>query len=205
MLVIYGRMLASASRSCLTATQTPNGIRVAIANFVNEKTGYAWPSQDTIARKASLTRQTVNKAIKSLVRKNYLVSVRRSDKGKSTSNIYQINRVAFFDCQQHHVAENDNEVSNSSAEVCKGELHKPLGTTIETLNNVKSADEEKSGQFALPASNDNAKPFRGPPKDGAQFWSLPINLRHFYAKNSPNTMRDLVATGFTYDIHKDIA
>ena len=165
----------------------------------------AWPSQDTIARKASLTRQTVNKAIKSLVRKNYLVSVKRSDKGKSTSNIYQINRVAFFDSQQHHVAENDNEVSNSSAEVCKGELHKPLGTTIETLNNVKSADEEKSGRFALPASNNNAKPFRGPPKDGAQFWSLPINLRHFYAKNSPNTMRDLAATGFTYDIHKDIA
>ena len=34
MLVIYGRMLASASRSCLTANPTPNGIRVAIANFI---------------------------------------------------------------------------------------------------------------------------------------------------------------------------
>ena len=197
------RLMAEVFDTDLPATE--KFVLLTIANFVNEKTGYAWPSQDTIARKASLTRQTVNKAIKSLVRKNYLVSVRRSDKGKSTSNIYQINRVAFFDSQQHHVAENDNEVSNSSAEVCKGELHKPLGTTIETLNNVKSADEEKSGRFALPASNNNAKPFRGPPKDGAQFWSLPINLRHFYAKNSPNTMRELVATGFTYDIHKDVA
>ena len=196
------RIMAEVFDTDLPATE--KFVLLTIANFVNEKTGYAWPSQDTIARKASLTRQTVNKAIKSLARKNYLVSVRRSDKGKSTSNIYQINRVALFDSQQHHVAENDNEVSNSSAEVCKGELHKPLGTTIETLNNVKSADEGKSGRYALPASNDNAKPLRGPPKDGAQFWSLPINLRHFYARNSPKTMRDLMATGFTYDIHEDV-
>ena len=196
------RIMAEVFDTDLPATE--KFVLLTIANFVNETTGYAWPSQDTIARKASLTRQTVNKAIKSLVRKNYLVSVRRSDKGKSTSNIYQINRVTLFDSQQHHVAENDNEASNSDTEVCNGELHKPLGTTIETLNNVKSADEGKSGRFALPASNDNAKPLRGPPKDGAQFWSLPINLRHFYARNSPKTMRDLMATGFTYDIHEDV-
>ena len=112
------RIMAEVFDTDLPATE--KFVLLTIANFVNETTGYAWPSQDTIARKASLTRQTVNKAIKSLVRKNYLVSLRRSDKGKSTSNIYQINRVALFDSQQHHVAENDNEVSNSSAEVCKG-------------------------------------------------------------------------------------
>ena len=133
-----------------------------------------------------------------------LVSVRRSDKGKSTSNIYQINRVALFDSQQYHVAENDNEMSNSGAEVCNGELHKPLGTTIETLNDAESDNEKKSGQPALPASNDNTKSFKGPPKDESQFWSLPRNLRHFYAKNSPNTMQDLAASGFTYDICNDV-
>ena len=196
------RIMAEVFDTDLPATE--KFVLLTIANFVNEKTGYAWPSQDTIARKASLTRQTVNKAIKSLARKNYLVSVRRSDKGKSTSNIYQINRVTLFDSQQHHVAENDNEASNSDTEVCNGELHKPLGTTIETLNDAESDNEKKSGQPALPASNDNTKSFKGPPKDESQFWSLPRNFRHFYAKNSPNTMQDLAASGFTYDICNDV-
>ena len=75
------RMMAKVFDTDLPATE--KFVLLTIANFVNETTGYAWPSQDTIARKASLTRQTVNKAIKSLVRKNYLVSLRRSDKSKS--------------------------------------------------------------------------------------------------------------------------
>ena len=191
------RIMAEVFDTDLPATE--KFVLLTIANFVNEKTGYAWPSQDTIARKASLTRQTVNKAIKSLVRKNYLVSVRRSDKGKSKSNIYQINRVALFDNQQHHVAENDNEVSNSSAKVCKGELHKPLGTTIETLNNVKSADEEKSVRFALPASNDNTKSFSGPPKTPERFLSLPRSLQEYYALNKPALMADLRKQGLDWD------
>ena len=186
-------------------TPTEKLVLLAITDFVNDEKGYAWPSQETLAAKTGLSRQTVNKVIKRLVRRNILISMRRSEKGKSTSNLYRINHVALVDTQTKNVAQNDNEVSISDTEVCKRGLHKPLGTLNEPLDSVTSVIEWNSSQPALPASNDSNKSFKGPPKDGTQFWSLPRNLRHFYARNSPKIMRDLIATGFTYDIHKDIA
>ena len=68
------RIMAEVFDTNLTATE--KFVLLVIANFVNDKTGYAWPSQETIALKASLSRQTVNKAIKSLKAKNILVSTK---------------------------------------------------------------------------------------------------------------------------------
>ena len=145
------RIMAEVFNTDLPATE--KFVLLTIANFVNEKTGYAWPSQDTIALKASLSRQTVNKAIKSLKAKKILVSTRRSEKGKSTSNLYRINHVALADTQTNNVAQNDNQVSISDAEVCNGGLHKPLGTLNEPLDSVASAIEWNYSQSALPAKN----------------------------------------------------
>ena len=94
-------------------------------------------------------------------------------------------------------------MSNSDTEVCKGELHKPSGTTNETPNNVKSANERNSGQPAFPASNDNTKSFSGPQKTPEQFLSLPRETRHLYARTSEKIMRDLIAQDLKYNILDD--
>ena len=178
---------------------TEKFVLLVIANFVNDKTGYAWPSQETIALKASLSRQTVNKAIKSLKAKNILVSTRRSEKGKSTSNLYRINHVALVDTQTNNVAQNDNEVSISDTEVCKGGLHKPLGTLNETLDSVTSAIEWNSSQSALPESNHNANSFSGPPKTPDQFLSLLRSEQEHYALKNPALIRKWVGQGLKWN------
>ena len=178
---------------------TEKFVLLAIANFVNDEKGYAWPSQETLASKTSFSRQTVSKAIKKLQQKGILISQRRSEKGKSTSNLYRINRVALVDTQANNVAQNDNEVSISDTEVCKGGLHKPLGTLNETLDSVTSAIECNSSESALPESNDNKPKFSGPPKTPEQFLSLPRSEQERNALNKPALMAELKRQGLRWD------
>ena len=178
---------------------TEKFVLLAITDFVNDEKGYAWPSQETLAAKTGLSRQTVNKAIKRLVGRNILISMRRSEKGKSTSNLYRINHVALVDTQTNNVAQNDNEVSISDTEVCKGGLHKPLGTLNETLDSVTSAIECNSSESALPESNDNKPKFSGPPKTPEQFLSLPRSEQERNALNKPALMAELKRQGLRWD------
>lgn len=178
---------------------TEKFVLLAITDFVNDEKGYAWPSQETLASKTGLSRQTVNKVIKRLVGRNILISMRRSEKGKSTSNLYRINHVALADTQTNNVAQNDNEVSISDTEVCKGGLHKPLGTLNETLDSVTSAIEWTSSQSALPESNHNANSFSGPPKTPDQFLSLPRSEQEHYALKNPALIRELVGQGLKWN------
>ena len=191
------RIMAKVFDTDLPATE--KFVLLAIANFVNDERGYAWPSQETLASKTSFSRQTVSKAIKKLQQKGILISQRRSEKGKSTSNLYRINHVALADTQTNNVAQNDNEVSISDTEVCKGGLHKPLGTLNETLDSVTSAIEWNSSQSALPESNHNANSFSGPPKTPDQFLSLPRSEQEHYALKNPALIRELVGQGLKWN------
>jgi len=53
-----------------------------------DKFGRAWPSQDTIAKKLDLSRETVNRAIKRLVKRGYLTKARRAG-GRSLMYVVQ--------------------------------------------------------------------------------------------------------------------
>lgn len=163
---------------------------------------YAWPSQKTLASKTGLSRQTVNKSIKRLVKMKILVSERRTDKGKSTSNLYRINHVARADTQTNNVAQNDNEVSISDTEVCKGGLHKPLATLNEPLDSVNSTGKGNAGLPIAKTSNDNTKQFSGLPKTPKQFRSLSWPIQEYYALNKPALMADLKSQGLDWDRFK---
>ena len=104
----------------LDLPSTEKFVLLAIADFSNDKKGIAWPSQSTIAGKTGYSRQTVNRVIKRLCARGVLVSSRRSAEGKSTSNVYRINIVALRDIQTNNVAQNDNQLSNSETNQCKG-------------------------------------------------------------------------------------
>lgn len=177
-------------------------VLLVIANYINDASGDAWPSQNTLASDTGLARQTVNKAISRLVKKGILTSCRRSKDGKLTSNIYRINTVAVSDTEGGDVAQNDNTLSISDRQVCLGELHNPLGTLIEPLDGSQLAIKEKTLSPNSQQSNSFAI-LSGPPKTVDEFWSLPKEKRQMYARLSEKTMRDLRAEGLEYDISSD--
>ena len=169
---------------------TEKFVLLAIANFSNDKTGLAWPSQSTIAGKTGYSRQTVNRAIKRLCAKGVLVSSKRSAEGKSTSNVYRINIVALRDIQTNNVAQNDNQVSSSATNQCNAELHKPLLTLNEPLK-----------QNADPITKDDkpATTHSGPPKTPQDFLALNPSIREWYSLHKPQLLSELSAKGLEGD------
>jgi biotin operon repressor len=173
-------------------------VLLVIANYINDASGDAWPSQNTLASDTGLARQTVNKAISRLVKKGILTSCRRSKDGKLTSNIYRINTVAVIDTEGGDVAQNDNTLSISDRQACLGELHNPLGTLIEPLDSGQLAIEGKSETATSRQINRKPSP-TGPPRTPAEFLSLPRSLQEYYSLNRPDLMASLKHQGFTWD------
>lgn len=174
----------------LNLPPTEKFVLLAIADFSNDKKGIAWPSQNTIANKTGYSRQTVNRAIKRLCAKGVLVSSKQSAEGKSTSNVYRINIVALRDIQPNKVAHNDNHVSNSATNQCNGELHKPLLTLNEPLND--NIDLTLSNGKKTNATS-------GPPKTPEDFLCLSNYMKKHYALNHPELMRNLRSQGLDWD------
>ena len=169
---------------------TEKFVLLAIADFSNDKTGIAWPSQSTIALKTCLSRQTVNKAIKRLCAKGVLVSSKRSAEGKSTSNVYRIDIVALRDIQPNKVAHNDNQVSNSETDQCNGELHKPLLN----LNEPLKQNADSIAKYNRPTTT-----YSKPPKTPKHFLALHPSMQDLYALNKPELMRELKLLGLQGD------
>ena len=174
----------------LDLPSTEKLVLLIIANFSNDKEGTAWPAQSTIAQITGFSRQTVNKAINRLCDKKVLLSSRRSAEGKSTSNVYRINIVALRDTQTSNVAQNDNQVSNSATNQCNGELHKPLLTLNEPLND--NIDPTLSIGKKTNATS-------GPPKTPEDFLCLSNFRKEHYALNHPELMRNLRSQGLVWD------
>ena len=169
---------------------TEKFVLLAIADFSNDKKGIAWPSQNTIARKTGYSRQTVNRAINRLREKKMIVSSRRSAEGKSTSNEYRITIVTISDTQGNNVAQNDNRLSNSETNQCNGELHKPLLTLNEPLQQ-NTGSHVKDIETATTCS--------GPPKEPKDFIVLKPSMQEWYALNKPELMRELRLLGLQGD------
>ena len=169
---------------------TEKFVLLAIADFSNDKTGTAWPSQSTIARKTNFGRQTVNRAVQRLCGKGVLISSRRSAEGKSTSNMYRIDIVALRDTQTNNIAQNDNQVSNSETNQCNGELHKPLPTLNDPLKQ-NTGPHVKDIETATTCS--------GPPKEPKDFLALNPGMQEWYALNKPELMRELRLRGLQGD------
>ena len=169
---------------------TEKFVLIVIANFSNDKTGTAWPSQSTIARLTNFRRQTVNRAIKRLCDKKVLVSSRRSAEGKSTSNVYRINIVTLNDIQANNVAQNDNQMSNSETNKGDAELHKPLLTLNEPL---------KQNADSIAKDNGPATTNSGPPKTPEDFLALTPSMQNWVSLNKPELMSELSARGLLGD------
>lgn len=169
---------------------TEKFVLLAIADFSDDKKGIAWPSQSTIARKTGYSRQTVNRAINRLREKKMIASSRRSAKGKSTSNENRITIATINDIHANNVTHNNNQVSNSGTNRCNGELHKPLLTLNEPLNeNIDvTLSNGKKNQCHLWTTK-NTRRFPMP---------FLLHEKH-YALNNPALMRNLRSQGLVWE------
>lgn len=117
--------------------------------------GVCYPSQELLAKKLGISRQTVLKYINVLIRRNILgaVKVERSPGGRWKSNTYRINYPQLWDT--HRVQEVDKVVRLSNSSQSQSDLHDHV-KQFNTNNNQEeqeimsnsSGTEKKSNQQA---------------------------------------------------------
>ena len=118
-------------------------VLICLADYFNDKLGYAYPAQETIAEFTCLNRSTINRACKSLQRKG-LISWKHQhkDNGRYSSNKYVLHRVA-----DHHTAEEDTSMSQSATNPCgtvqQKHLSKHLKITLNSSSKNKSTKVKK--------------------------------------------------------------
>ena len=120
---------------------TEKAVLVAIADYVNDEKGYAWPSQDKLAEDTSYSRATVHRACKSLQKKGLLSwSKVMLDSGHFSSNRYVLHRVAECGAATSHMAKKDTAVLQRVVPPCSTVQQKPLEKPLDrTLNNTNVA------------------------------------------------------------------
>jgi len=112
-------------------TRREKVVLMAIADRVNDKSGYAYPSQEKIGEDTGYHRSSVARACDSLKEKGLLSwNNKRKVGGHYTSNCYFIHRVEFCD-----TARRDAAVSQGDTQPCSTMEQKPLVEPKEiTLN-----------------------------------------------------------------------
>ena len=117
-------------------TRREKVVLMAIADRVNDKWGYAYPSQETIGEDTGYHRSSVARACESLKEKG-LLSWHKNRKagGHFSSNYYVIHRVDFCG-----TADNDTAVPQGGAQPCGTVRQKPL---LEPKELTLNSSEEK--------------------------------------------------------------
>lgn len=118
-------------------------VLICLADYFNDKLGYAYPAQKTIADYTCLERSTINRACKSLQKRGFISwKHQHKDSGRYSSNKYVLHRVA--DC---HTAESNKSMLQSATNPCgtvqQKHLSKNLNITLNNSNKIKSKKVKK--------------------------------------------------------------
>ena len=76
-------------------------VLIVLADFYNEESGKAWPSQDTLCMLTGLSRATLNRVLKELKDKGHITIWKERFSGQYPHNVYRINHVS----ERHMVEE----------------------------------------------------------------------------------------------------
>ena len=129
----------------------------ALIYHANKDTGLAFPSQETIAAKTSLTRVAVGKMLKTLASKGLIERVKRN--GRSVTY-----RIAVTDCNkaqdmQTRLTSDDNVVDIR----CKRRLHQMITTFTSDDNDVYTNQSINQRQSTNPPTKKENRPPAIPP------------------------------------------
>jgi DNA-binding GntR family transcriptional regulator len=168
-------------------------VLVAIADYINNEEGYAWPSQAKLAEDTSYSRATVHRACRSLQKKGLLSwsKVMRSS-GHFSSNRYVLHRVAECGAATSHSAKKDTAVLQRVEAPCSTAQQKPLDRTLNNTNVAKKGRVLSEKQKAL-AEKMAVKLLKAHPNEHHQLPILIKDCEDFLS--SPQREEDWVTLG----------
>ena len=156
-------------------------VLIVLADFYNEESGKAWPSQETLCRLTSLSRATINRALRELKKKGHITIWKERSSGQYPHNVYRINHVSKRHMVEEVGLKSEQTMYQKGGSPCRTVRHYPLGTLKNTLDS---------------ASN-NQREIIAFPKTPAEFQKLPRVLKEHYWYHKPDVQRMLRRYGFS--------
>ena len=127
-------------------------VLIVLADFYNEESRKAWPSQDTLCRLTSLSRATLNRALKELKHKGHITIWKERTSGQYPHSNYRINNVSERHMVEEVCLKSEQTMSQKGPSPCLTVRHYPLRTNKEPLNKKFEKKEkmlsEKQKKFA---------------------------------------------------------
>jgi DNA-binding transcriptional ArsR family regulator len=171
-------------------------VLIVLADFFNEKSGKAWPSQNTLCDVTGLSRRSINRALKALKKDGYITIWKERSASQYPHNVYRVNHVPHGHMAEELNAKNNQAQCHEEPNLCASEAHQPLGTLNIPLDENSNNLRPKESKAIKPSQS-------GPPRTPADFMSRSHFQRTFYAWNNPDLMRGLKAKGLQYDVRLD--
>ena len=154
-------------------------VLIVLADFYNEESGKAWPSQETLCRLTSLSRATINRALRELNKKGHITVWKERSSGQYPHNVYRINHVSKRHMVEEVGVKNDQTMCQKDPSPCSTVRHYPLTTLKNTLDSGSNKKERIVGL----------------PKTPEEFEKLPSVLQYHYWYNKPNVQQMLRRAG----------
>ena len=154
-------------------------VLIVLANFHNDELQKAWPSQETLCRLTSLSRATINRALRELNKKGHITVWKERSSGQYPHNVYRINHVSGRHMVKEVGVKNDQTMCQKEPSPCSTVRHYPLRTLNKPL---KKNSKKVNRDSKLPNSIE-------------QFQALPSCLQELYWYHKPEIQRMLRRNG----------
>ena len=155
-------------------------VLIVLADFYNEESGKAWPSQDTLCMLTGLSRATLNRVLKELKDKGHITIWKERFSGQYPHNVYRINHVSERHMVEEVSLKSEQTMYQKGGSPCRTVRHYPLTTLKNTLDSVKDKEESIVGL----------------PQTPEEFQKLPSAVQENYYYWKPNVRKMLEKAGF---------
>ena len=154
-------------------------VLIVLANFHNDELQKAWPSQETLCRVTSLSRRTINRALRELEKKGHITTSKERTSGQYPHSIYRINHVSERHMVEKVGAKNDLTMCQKKPSPCATAAHYPL-------RNLKNP---------LKGNSETIRKNSKWPRSIEEFQALPSCLQELYWYHKPEIQRMLRRNG----------
>ena len=155
-------------------------VLIVLANFYNDELQKAWPSQETLCRVTSLSRRTINRALRELEKKGHITTSKERTSGQYPHSSYRINHVSERHMVEKVGAKNDLTMCQKTPSPCATVAHYPLRTLEKPLKENSKKIRKNSGL----------------PQSVGEFRELPPFLQEHYWFHNPEIQRMLRRNGY---------
>ena len=160
-------------------------VLIVLADFYNEESGKAWPSQDTLCMLTGLSRATLNRALKELKDKGHITIWKERTSGQYPHSAYRINHVSERDMVEEVGLKSEQTMYQKGGSPCRTVRHYPLTTLKNTLDHGSNKKEQIVG---LPQTPDEFQKLPSAVQENYYYWKP--NVRKMLEKAGFNSLRE---------------